>query len=139
MCFSARSPVSNRTTVPEIEIQSYASQSFMTESATRGFASQLRCFTRPLAVLMSTWPSAASTHVIVACGVPSGFIVTNVAKFVFVRSSRSDSVSCSAIFLPLLLLRPRRDRDAELSELFVRRARRGAGQRVGARLRLRER
>src|SRR5918995_1092695 len=139
MCASACAPVSNPTTVPVIEIQSYASPCFITVIATLGFAAQLRCLTRPSAVFTRTCPSAASTHVIVACGEPSGFMVTNVAKFVSVSNAMSDSVS-STIRLRLLVLLPRsHDRDAELTQLFLGRAGRRPGERVGAGLRLGER
>src|SRR6266540_1529409 len=139
MCRSACSPVSNATTVPVIEIQSYASPFFMTVIATLGFAAQLRCLTRPSAVFTRTCPSAASTQVIVACGDPSGFTVTNVAKFVCVSISISDSVS-STIRLRLLVVRRRgHDRDAELTQLFLGRTGRRSGERVGAGLRLGER
>src|SRR5512132_306885 len=104
----------------------------MTVSATFGFAAQLRCLIRPSAVFTRTCPSAASTQVIVACGEPSGFTVTNVAKFVSVSIAMSDSVS-STIRLPLLaLLRRYHDRDAELTQLFLGRAGRRPGERVGA-------
>src|SRR6266508_6168348 len=139
MCASACGPVSNPTTVPVIEIQSYASPCLITVIATRGFAAQLRCLTRPSAVFTWTCPSAASTQVIVACGEPSGFTVTNVAKFVSVSIAMSDSVSSTIRLLLLVVLRTDHDRDAELTQLFLGRGGRRPGERVGAGLRLGER
>src|SRR5512134_1983451 len=129
MWTSARSPVSNATTVPVIEIQSYASPPRITVTATLGFAAQLRCLTRPSAVFTRTWPSAASIQVIVACGEPSGFTVTNVATSVPVSISTSDGVSCSAIPLHLLVVLRGRDRDPELAQLLLGGRRRGSGER----------
>src|SRR5918995_3617806 len=139
MCASACSPVSNPTTVPVIEIQSYASPCFITVIATLGFAVLLRCLTRPSAVFTRTCPSAASIQVIVACGEPSGFIVTNVAKFVSVSIAMSDSVSSTIRLRLLVPLRRYDDRDAELEQLFLGRAAGRSGERVGAGLRLGER
>src|SRR4029450_1744114 len=139
MCAPAAGPVSTPTTVPVIEIQSYASPFLITVIATRGFAAQLRCLTRPSAVFTRTCPSAASTPVIVACGEPSGFTVTNVAKFVSVSIAMSDSVSSTIRLRLLVVLRRDHDPDAELTQLFLGRGGRRPGERVGAGLRLWER
>src|SRR6187551_2656107 len=112
----------------------------MTVSATFGFAAQLRCLIRPSAVFTRTWPSASSTQVIVACGEPSGFTVTNVAKFVPVSIATSFSVSSTIrVRLLVLLLGRYHDRDPELAELLRGRRRRRPGQGVGAGLCLAER
>src|SRR5215208_20220 len=111
----------------------------MTVSATLGFAALLRGLPPPSAVFTRTCPSAASTQVILACEEPSGFTVTNVAKFVSVSISMSDSVSSTIRLRLLVVLRRDHDRDAELPQLFLGRAGRRSGQRVGARLRLGER
>src|SRR5215218_8226995 len=108
----------------------------MTVIATLGFAALLRCLTRPSAVFTRTCPSAASTQVIVACGEPSGFTVTNVAKFVSVSISMSDSVSSTIRLRLLVVLRRDHDRDAELPQLFLGRAGRRSRQRLAAGLRL---
>ena len=123
------------TTVPSTEIHSYAVATVHSDTDTRGSRATLRSFRRPSAVLTSTCASSASIQTMVACGEPSAFRVTSVAKF-GAREQLQVAPRQLRAHVVLLAAAGRRSRARRAAR---RRPRRGAGQRVRARLRLRER
>src|SRR5205809_1371715 len=100
------------------------------ESATCGFRSRLRCFTRPRAVFTSTCVPSKSTQTGVTCGLPSELRVARLAKAGFLNRSLCVAGIVAAIVASLLSpdypeprivnLLPPVDRDRQQRQMFDR-------------------